>query len=190
MEGLLCSFVFSNCSFEFSNCSSGFSIFPFAFSSSSPDSSDSEDKVRIDLRDLPVDWTEVSLGVSRGRRNTETLVGRGKAVLEAELGSGKSRTTNRINKKQRENEDWMLPKPALLSPLLAVPHEVSFAFLVFLAFSSLLQPAFLLAPKRTMTHYPLFSLILHSIFNSTKLLECNPSFVLRLSCFLFNTRAK
>ena len=104
MEGLLCSFEFSNCSFGFSNCSFGFSncsfgfsIFPFAFSSSSPDSSDSEDKVRIDLRDLPVDWTEVSLGVSRGRRNTETLVGRGKAALEAELGSGKSRTTNRIN---------------------------------------------------------------------------------------------
>ena len=94
IEGLYCSFEFSNCSFEFS-------IFPFEFSSSSPDSSESEEKVRIDLRDLSVDWTEVSLGVSRGRWNTDTLVGRGNAALGAELGSGKSRTTNRINKKSK-----------------------------------------------------------------------------------------
>lgn len=56
----------------------------------------------------------------------------------------------------------MPQKPALLSLLLVIPREASFVFLVFPAFSSLLQPVYHLVPKRKMTHYLLFSVILYS----------------------------
>ena len=70
---------FSKCSVEFFSCSS--------------DSSESEERNNIFLRGCAVDWVGVSLGVSRGRWNAETFVGRGNVVVEVEFGRGKSRTT-------------------------------------------------------------------------------------------------